>query len=225
MEEEAIREKSKRDYARVKGLAEAGNPEAIDTIKAKREAAEITRIMKGGHNASWSKPEESVLLDALEKAGTQWEQLEGVYAEAAEKTQNFRSRHIVELKAKAKGMKLGYLEKGEDVPTALQCVPVQWPRRNRAFGKKYLRPQQRTHVVILEESSEDDSALVFKDGGKDEGVLTLKDSRKEKKVMRHEKSGWDDGEGVNVEFPLRADGSCVAVKDDSSSDGEPEMET
>ncbi|KAK3715744.1 TTAGGG repeat binding factor [Vermiconidia calcicola] len=216
-------EREKRKYRKLMKEVANGEEKAIDRLESVREAREISKYLRKGYNASWTGFEKDVLLEALEKAGPNWEDVHGLYVEAVKDTENYGSRSIMELKAKAKAMKVGCLEKNEQVPAPLHCVPVEWPRKT--YGKKHLRPQQRIPVDVPGKSSEDEGAFVLERYINDEGVHSLEDSRKDEGVTEYGASGWENGEGVNLDFPLRTDGSCVAVKDDSSCDGEPEAET
>uniref|UniRef100_UPI0015516324 Telomeric DNA-binding factor trf1 n=1 Tax=Schizosaccharomyces pombe (strain 972 / ATCC 24843) TaxID=284812 RepID=UPI0015516324 len=72
---------------------------------------------------SWTKEEEEALLDGMDLVkGPRWSQILELYGPGGKKSEVLKYRNQVQLKDKARNMKLFFLKSGQVVPAALQCV-------------------------------------------------------------------------------------------------------
>ncbi len=88
---------------------------------------------------SWTKPEEDALLAGLEKVnGPHWSQILALYGRGGSVSEVLKDRNQVQLKDKARNLKLGYLKMGKDVPVALRGVTGELRKRGGARARAAL---------------------------------------------------------------------------------------
>ncbi|KAK1808191.1 TTAGGG repeat binding factor [Friedmanniomyces endolithicus] len=88
---------------------------------------------------SWTKPEEDALLAGLEKVnGPHWSQILALYGRGGSISEVLKDRNQVQLKDKARNLKLGYLKMGKDVPVALRGVTGELRKRGGARARAAL---------------------------------------------------------------------------------------
>ncbi|KAL2315776.1 Telomeric DNA-binding factor trf1 [Schizosaccharomyces pombe] len=81
------------------------------------------RTRRVANRRSWTKEEEEALLDGLDLVkGPRWSQILELYGPGGKKSEVLKYRNQVQLKDKARNMKLFFLKSGQVVPAALQCV-------------------------------------------------------------------------------------------------------
>ncbi|KAK3677945.1 TTAGGG repeat binding factor [Recurvomyces mirabilis] len=78
----------------------------------------------------WTKPEESALLTGLTQvSGPHWSQILALYGRGGSVSEVLKDRNQVQLKDKARNLKLWYLKMGREVPVALRGVTGElWKR-------------------------------------------------------------------------------------------------
>ena len=90
----------------------------------------------------WTKPEEDALLAGLEKvSGPHWSQILALYGRGGSVSEVLKDRNQVQLKDKARNLKLGYLKVGRPVPESLRGVTGELRKRGgkgvrAAFGEE-----------------------------------------------------------------------------------------
>ncbi|EPY52869.1 DNA binding factor Trf1 [Schizosaccharomyces cryophilus OY26] len=81
------------------------------------------RAKKVANRRTWTKEEEEALLDGLDLVkGPRWSQILELYGPGGKKNEVLKHRNQVQLKDKARNMKLFFLKSGQIVPAPLQCV-------------------------------------------------------------------------------------------------------
>lgn len=81
----------------------------------------------------WTKPEKEALLTGLEKVnGPHWSQILALYGRGGSASEVLKDRNQVQLKDKARNLKLWYLKMGRQVPAALQGVTGELRKRGGA---------------------------------------------------------------------------------------------
>ncbi|KAK5724824.1 TTAGGG repeat binding factor [Elasticomyces elasticus] len=87
----------------------------------------------------WTKPEEDALLLGLEKVnGPHWSQILAIYGRGGSTSEVLKDRNQVQLKDKARNLKLWYLKMGKDVPVALRGVTGELRKRGGARARAAL---------------------------------------------------------------------------------------
>ncbi|TKA72697.1 hypothetical protein B0A55_06488 [Friedmanniomyces simplex] len=87
----------------------------------------------------WTKPEEDALLCGLEKVnGPHWSQILALYGRGGSVSEVLKDRNQVQLKDKARNLKLWYLKMGKDVPVALRGVTGELRKRGGARARAAL---------------------------------------------------------------------------------------
>ncbi|KAK0888525.1 TTAGGG repeat binding factor [Friedmanniomyces endolithicus] len=87
----------------------------------------------------WTKPEEDALLAGLEKVnGPHWSQILALYGRGGSVSEVLKDRNQVQLKDKARNLKLWYLKMGKDVPVALRGVTGELRKRGGARARAAL---------------------------------------------------------------------------------------
>ncbi|KAK3070969.1 TTAGGG repeat binding factor [Teratosphaeriaceae sp. CCFEE 6253] len=88
---------------------------------------------------SWTKPEEDALVSGLEKVnGPHWSQILALYGRGGSVSEVLKDRNQVQLKDKARNLKLGYLKMGKEVPMALRGVTGELQKRGGARARAAL---------------------------------------------------------------------------------------
>ncbi|KAK4574585.1 TTAGGG repeat binding factor [Recurvomyces mirabilis] len=81
----------------------------------------------------WTKPEESALLTGLTQvSGPHWSQILALYGRGGSVSEVLKDRNQVQLKDKARNLKLWYLKMGREVPAALRGVTGELGKRGGA---------------------------------------------------------------------------------------------
>ncbi|KAK5165594.1 TTAGGG repeat binding factor [Saxophila tyrrhenica] len=84
----------------------------------------------------WSKAEEDALLSGLEKvAGPHWSQILALYGRGGSVSEVLKDRNQVQLKDKARNLKLFHLKMGNEVPAALRQVTGELRKRGGARAR------------------------------------------------------------------------------------------
>lgn len=107
---------------------------------------------------SWLKPEEDALVAGLEKVnGPHWSQILALYGRGGSISEVLKDRNQVQLKDKARNLKIGYLKTGREVPVALRGVTGELRKRGGARARA---------ALAAEESAEggDDAAEASSEG-------------------------------------------------------------
>lgn len=99
----------------------------------------------------WTKPEEDALLSGLAQVnGPHWSQILALYGRGGSISEVLKDRNQVQLKDKARNLKLWYLKMGKDVPVALRGVTGELRKRGGARARAALG------LSALEESADGD---------------------------------------------------------------------
>ncbi|KAK0942312.1 TTAGGG repeat binding factor [Friedmanniomyces endolithicus] len=108
---------------------------------------------------TWTKPEEEALLAGLDKVnGPHWSQILALYGRGGSVSEVLKDRNQVQLKDKARNLKLQYLKVGKDVPVALRGVTGELRKRGGA--------RARAALGLLDEEQEGGAEV---NGGDGEG--------------------------------------------------------
>jgi hypothetical protein len=84
----------------------------------------------------WTKPEEDALLSGLERVnGPHWSQILALYGRGGSVSEVLKDRNQVQLKDKARNLKLWYLKTGKEVPVALRGVTGELRKRGGARAR------------------------------------------------------------------------------------------
>jgi protein TBF1 len=137
----------------------ASNSSRDDSAKKPTPAASTVR-------QPWTKPEEDALVSGLEKVnGPHWSQILALYGRGGSISEILKDRNQVQLKDKARNLKLWYLKMGKEVPQALRGVTGELRKRGGARAR-----------AALGADDEDGDAE-----GEEEGAATAKGKRRSKK--------------------------------------------
>ena len=99
----------------------------------------------------WTKPEEDALLEGLARVnGPHWSQILALYGRGGSVSEVLKDRNQVQLKDKARNLKLWYLKMGKEVPVALRGVTGELRKRGGA--------RARAALGLLEDEGQGDSA-------------------------------------------------------------------
>lgn len=104
------------------------------TSLEKRASASIPMVRQ-----PWTKPEGDALLEGLGKVnGPHWSQILALYGRGGSVSEVLKDRNQVQLKDKARNLKLWYLKMGKDVPVALRGVTGELRKRGGARARAAL---------------------------------------------------------------------------------------
>lgn len=149
------------------GLSSAGLlTGAADTTSAASNGASGSSNKKSSTAAAtvrqpWTKQEEDALLAGLERVnGPHWSQILALYGRGGAVSEVLKDRNQVQLKDKARNLKLWYLKTGRDVPPALRGVTGELRKRGGA--------RARAALGLMEE---DDGSRDADANGGEEGML------------------------------------------------------
>ncbi|PIA88782.1 Transcription factor TBF1 [Cercospora beticola] len=118
--------------AAVQGLAVNGK--AGDGAGGKKGATAASTVRQ-----PWTKPEEDALLSGLERVnGPHWSQILALYGRGGSVSEVLKDRNQVQLKDKARNLKLWYLKTGKEVPPALRGVTGELRKRGGARARAAL---------------------------------------------------------------------------------------
>ncbi|PPJ50455.1 hypothetical protein CBER1_06751 [Cercospora berteroae] len=117
---------------------------AVQGLSVNGKAAEGAGGRKGAAATStvrqpWTKPEEDALLSGLERVnGPHWSQILALYGRGGSVSEVLKDRNQVQLKDKARNLKLWYLKTGKEVPPALRGVTGELRKRGGARARAAL---------------------------------------------------------------------------------------
>ncbi|KJX93414.1 hypothetical protein TI39_contig4321g00003 [Zymoseptoria brevis] len=126
-------------FANAGGLQNGSIP-GVAVPKPSKDASQPT-TSKSAPTASairqpWMKPEEDALLSGLERVGgPHWSQILALYGRGGSVSEVLKDRNQVQLKDKARNLKLWYLKTGREVPNALRGVTGELRKRGGARAK------------------------------------------------------------------------------------------
>ena len=107
-----------------------------------RQRDDVTRKASSGSSAirqPWTTPEEEALLSGLEKVnGPHWSQILALYGRGGSISEVLKDRNQVQLKDKARNLKLWYLKTGKEVPIPLRAVTGELRKRGGAKARAAL---------------------------------------------------------------------------------------
>ena len=87
----------------------------------------------------WTKPEEDALLAGLDRVnGPHWSQILALYGRGGSVSEVLKDRNQVQLKDKARNLKLWYLKMGKEVPMSLRGVTGELRKRGGARARAAL---------------------------------------------------------------------------------------
>lgn len=108
----------------------------------------------------WTKSEEDALLEGLGKvSGPHWSQILALYGRGGSVSEVLKDRNQVQLKDKARNLKLWYLKMGKEVPVALRGVTGELRKRGGA--------RARAALGLLEEQQDGGAGEVDTDADAD----------------------------------------------------------
>lgn len=91
----------------------------------------------------WTKPEEDALLAGLERVnGPHWSQILALYGRGGSVSEVLKDRNQVQLKDKARNLKLWYLKTGREVPVSLRGVTGELRKRGGARARAALAAEE-----------------------------------------------------------------------------------
>jgi hypothetical protein len=106
-----------------------------DSLDGSRKSAAATSTIR----QPWTKPEEDALLSGLERVnGPHWSQILALYGRGGSISEVLKDRNQVQLKDKARNLKLWYLKTGKEVPPALRGVTGELRKRGGARARAAL---------------------------------------------------------------------------------------
>ncbi|KXT00484.1 hypothetical protein AC578_4066 [Pseudocercospora eumusae] len=109
----------------------------------------------------WTKPEEDALLAGLERVnGPHWSQILALYGRGGSVSEVLKDRNQVQLKDKARNLKLWYLKTGKEVPPSLRGVTGELRKRGGARARAALG---------MTDENEDGGAAADKEADGEEG--------------------------------------------------------
>ncbi|EME78428.1 uncharacterized protein MYCFIDRAFT_208965 [Pseudocercospora fijiensis CIRAD86] len=109
----------------------------------------------------WTKPEEDALLAGLERVnGPHWSQILALYGRGGSVSEVLKDRNQVQLKDKARNLKLWYLKTGKEVPPSLRGVTGELRKRGGARARAALG---------MTDENEDAGAAAEKDADGEDG--------------------------------------------------------
>lgn len=135
----------------------------LPAVETKRTATQTNSVRQ-----PWTKAEEDALLSGLERVnGPHWSQILALYGRGGSVSELLKDRNQVQLKDKARNLKLWYLKMGKDVPISLRGVTGELRKRGGARARAALEAEEGT-------SSKDRSAS---EGADSEGIDPALDGR------------------------------------------------
>lgn len=91
----------------------------------------------------WTKPEEDALLAGLDRvSGPHWSQILALYGRGGSVSEVLKDRNQVQLKDKARNLKLWYLKTGREVPECLRGVTGELRKRGGARARAALAAEE-----------------------------------------------------------------------------------
>lgn len=159
----------------IPGVSSTGNK---SSGSANRSAPAASTIRQ-----PWTKPEEDALLAGLERVnGPHWSQILALYGRGGSVSEVLKDRNQVQLKDKARNLKLWYLKTGKEVPPSLRGVTGELRKRGGARARAALGMMDEETNHDGGGGGQDDDG--DGDGGGDTGVdknTTTRSGRSSKK--------------------------------------------
>jgi hypothetical protein len=122
-------------------MAKAANPNTAGISAAAPQPGEQKRSAPAASTIRqpWSKQEEDALLAGLERVnGPHWSQILALYGRGGSVSEVLKDRNQVQLKDKARNLKLWYLKTGKEVPPSLRGVTGELRKRGGARARAAL---------------------------------------------------------------------------------------
>lgn len=140
------------------------NGKSGDGASAKKSAPAVSTIRQ-----PWTKPEEDALLSGLDRVnGPHWSQILALYGRGGSVSEVLKDRNQVQLKDKARNLKLWYLKTGKEVPPALRGVTGELRKRGGARARAALGITDDDQAGGAEKDAEGESG----DGDNDQPATT-----------------------------------------------------
>lgn len=128
-----------------------GSGQGNETRKAAPAASTIRQ--------PWTKPEEDALLAGLDRVnGPHWSQILALYGRGGSISEVLKDRNQVQLKDKARNLKLWYLKTGKEVPNSLRGVTGELRKRGGARARAALGMLDEEQQGGAQEGGEGDEA-------------------------------------------------------------------
>ncbi|GAB1735929.1 hypothetical protein NU219Hw_g5263t1 [Hortaea werneckii] len=123
---------------------------------------------------AWTDAEQEALLSGLEKVdGPHWSQILALYGRGGSISEVLKDRNQVQLKDKARNLKLWYLKTGKDVPVALRGVTGELRKRGGA--------RARAALGLLDNEVESSTLDAAAEGDEEEGGGQKRTKKKARK--------------------------------------------
>lgn len=152
------------------------NGKSGDGSGAKKSAPAVSTIRQ-----PWTKPEEDALLSGLERVnGPHWSQILALYGRGGSVSEVLKDRNQVQLKDKARNLKLWYLKTGKEVPPALRGVTGELRKRGGARARAALGITDDDQAGGADKDADGESG----DGDNDQAATTAKSGRTLKKKSK-----------------------------------------
>ncbi|WPH04613.1 Hypothetical protein R9X50_00750500 [Acrodontium crateriforme] len=128
----------------------------------------------------WTKPEEDALLSGLDQvSGPHWSQILALYGRGGSISEILKDRNQVQLKDKARNLKLWYLKMDKEVPVALQSVTGELRKRGGA--------RARAALSLMEETRQQNGAVDGPGNGPGDTGSSMNSAEKGKTNKRSKK--------------------------------------
>ncbi|KAK5115648.1 hypothetical protein LTR85_009819 [Meristemomyces frigidus] len=154
-----------RNGGQAVGTLNAAAAAAASVMPSLSQQASTSEKKPGGASTvrqPWTKPEEDALLEGLGKVnGPHWSQILAFYGRGGSVSEVLKDRNQVQLKDKARNLKLWYLKMGKEVPVALRGVTGELRKRGGA--------RARAALGLLEEDQDAGAGDADADGEEVEG--------------------------------------------------------
>jgi hypothetical protein len=122
----------------------SGHPARQDSLPAAKLAQTATSSPSASSTRQpWTKPEEDALLAGLARvSGPHWSQILALYGRGGSVSEVLKDRNQVQLKDKARNLKLWYLKTGREVPECLRGVTGELRKRGGARARAALAAEE-----------------------------------------------------------------------------------
>lgn len=125
----AIAQQQPSDRTKTQSSTPPRNPATKNSTKSSTPTSASATAAAGATSSTptirqpWTKPEEDALISGLERvSGPHWSQILALYGRGGSVSEVLKDRNQVQLKDKARNLKLWYLKTGREVPDALKGV-------------------------------------------------------------------------------------------------------
>jgi hypothetical protein len=123
----------------------SGHPARQDSLPAAKlaQTAATSSPSASSTRQPWTKPEEDALLAGLARvSGPHWSQILALYGRGGSVSEVLKDRNQVQLKDKARNLKLWYLKTGREVPECLRGVTGELRKRGGARARAALAAEE-----------------------------------------------------------------------------------